>query len=113
MRYTHEDMPRCFRVPFGAWLIPTIGTLLCILLLINTTKGTAIRFGVWMAVGNIVYFSYGFWHSKVRLQIQQNLYVSTNELVSTEEIIDTDTSKTNPGLETIEETVEETTDGQV
>ncbi|CAF5114205.1 unnamed protein product, partial [Rotaria sp. Silwood1] len=33
MRYTHKDMQRVFRVPFGSWLIPIIGSLLCILLM--------------------------------------------------------------------------------
>ncbi|CAF3845479.1 unnamed protein product [Rotaria sordida] len=44
MRYTHGDMPRPFKVPFGSWLIPTIGSLLCILPMIGITKGTGFRF---------------------------------------------------------------------
>ncbi len=81
MRYTHEDMPRSFRVPFGPWLIPVVGILLCILLLISTTKGTAIRFGIWMAVGHIFYFSYGFWQSKGRLWNRQQSCASNTQLV--------------------------------
>jgi amino acid transporter len=73
MRYTHDDIPRNFQVPFGAWLIPSVGILLCILLLINTTEGTAIRFGIWIGVGHIVYFSYSFWNSKGHLQQKQYL----------------------------------------
>ncbi|CAF0960448.1 unnamed protein product [Rotaria sordida] len=66
MRYTHGDMPRPFKVPFGSWLIPTIGSLLCILPMIGITKGTGFRFLVWTALGQIIYFSYGFWHSRQR-----------------------------------------------
>ena len=71
MRYTHCDMPRMFRVPFGSWFVPTLGSLLCILLLANTSKPTAYRFLVWTAIGQIIYFSYSFRHSKGRLASQQ------------------------------------------
>ena len=73
MRYRHGDMARSYKVPFGPWLIPIVGILLCILLLINTTKGTAVRFVIWMVVGHIFYFCYGFRHSKARLQNGQDL----------------------------------------
>ncbi len=104
MRYTHEDIPRSFRVPFGPWLVPILGILLCILLLINTSTGTGIRFGIWMAVGHIVYFSYGFWHSKGRLEKQQGSSASVNELVTPEIFVITDTPKIDVECEAIEET---------
>ena len=88
MNSTHHDIPRNFKLPFGTWLIPTMGILLCILLLINTSKGTAIRFGIWMALGHIVYFSYGFWHSKSREHIwkPQDSNVTTEEVDSSENV---------------------------
>jgi amino acid transporter len=95
MYYTHGDMPRSFRVPFGPWLIPIVGILLCILLLIGTTKGTAVRFAIWMAVGQIVYFSYGFRHSKARLQRRQNSCASGTQLVPNAVFYITDTSETD------------------
>lgn len=67
MRYTHRDMPRMFQVPFGTWFLPISGSLLCILLLVNTSQPTAFRFLVWTGIGQIIYFSYGFRHSKGRL----------------------------------------------
>ncbi|CAF3420037.1 unnamed protein product [Rotaria sp. Silwood1] len=66
MRYTHKDMQRVFRVPFGSWLIPIIGSLLCILLMKGITKPTCYRFLVWTAIGQIIYFSYGFRNSQRR-----------------------------------------------
>ncbi|CAF1206681.1 unnamed protein product [Rotaria sordida] len=66
MRYTHRDMQRVFQVPLGPWLIPIVGSLLCILLMKGITKATGFRFLVWTALGQIIYFSYGFWHSKQR-----------------------------------------------
>ncbi len=103
MRYTHDDMPRSFRVPLGPWLIPLAGILLCILLLIGTTKGTAIRFGICMGIGHIVYFSYGFWHSKARLHKRQNSFISMTELIPAEVSVNTDTPKVNLESEIIEE----------
>jgi amino acid transporter len=104
MRYTHGDIPRPFRVPFGAWLIPISGILLCILLLINTTGGTGIRFGAWMAIGHIIYFSYSFWHSKGHLDRRQGSFASVNVSVLPETPITSHTQKSDAGSETIEST---------
>ncbi|CAF3950618.1 unnamed protein product [Rotaria sordida] len=83
MRYTHGDMQRIFQVPFGSWLIPTIGSLLCILLMSGITKPTAVRFLVWTALGQIIYFSYGFWHSKRRKYIKSASTSSAMDLLPT------------------------------
>jgi amino acid transporter len=106
MRFTHGDMPRSFRVPFGPWLIPVIGCLLCILLLINTTKGTAIRFGIWMAVGQIVYFSYAFRHSRARLQERRDSLTDNSEPAPSYESVVKDTSKINLAFEMIDKPTE-------
>ncbi|CAF1393625.1 unnamed protein product [Rotaria sordida] len=83
MRYTHGDMQRIFQVPFGSWLIPTIGSSLCILLMRGITKPTVFRFLVWTALGQIIYFSYGFWHSKQRKSIKSASISSVTELLPT------------------------------
>ncbi|CAF3902786.1 unnamed protein product [Rotaria sordida] len=87
MRYTHGDMQRPFKVPFGSWLIPTIGSLLCILLMKSITKTTGFRFLVWTALGQIIYFSYGFWHSKQRKLIKSASITSAVEILPTEAIV--------------------------
>ncbi|CAF3385466.1 unnamed protein product [Rotaria sp. Silwood1] len=79
MRYSHRHMQRVFQVPFGSWLIPTVGSLLCILLMKGITKPTGYRFLVWTAIGQIIYFSYGFWHSKQRISIKSEFFASTIE----------------------------------
>ncbi len=66
MRYTHVDMQRPFEVPFGRWLIPTVGASLCILLMKGISKETGYRYLVWTGIGQVIYFSYGYWHSKRR-----------------------------------------------
>jgi amino acid transporter len=95
MHYTHDDIPRSFRVPFGPWLIPIVGILLCILLLINTTREIAVRFGVLMGIGQIVYFGYGFLHSKARLRRRRESCTTITEPVPAAVFVITDTPKTD------------------
>ncbi|CAF2603781.1 unnamed protein product [Rotaria sp. Silwood2] len=83
MRYTHRDMQRPFEVPFGPWLIPTIGSLLCVLLMTSVTKATVYRFLVWTAIGQVLYFSYGFWYSKRRKLFRNESNLNRIELLPT------------------------------
>ncbi len=83
MYYTHRDMQRPFQVPFGPWLIPTVGALLCILLMKGISKETGYRYLVWTGIGQIVYFSYGYWHSKRRQRKRMESLNSAVELVPT------------------------------
>ncbi|CAF1266235.1 unnamed protein product [Adineta ricciae] len=69
LRYTARDIPRPFPVPFNGKLIPVVGSILCILLMINMKKETWYRFLIWTVIGQIVYFAYGFRHSKKRQQL--------------------------------------------
>lgn len=66
MRFTHKELPRAFQVPLGPWVIPPIGAMLCLLLMITSSKETGIRLAVWMGIGQVIYFTYGYWHSKLR-----------------------------------------------
>jgi APA family basic amino acid/polyamine antiporter len=66
MRFTHKEVPRGFRVPLGPWVIPPIGALFCVLLMVTSSKETGIRLVIWMAIGQVIYFTYGYWHSKLR-----------------------------------------------
>lgn len=70
MRFTHPTEKPPFSVPLGQSIIPGIGGLLCILLLINTTKGTAIRYFILMGVGQIVYFGYSYRKSRIGRQMR-------------------------------------------
>ncbi|CAF3896491.1 unnamed protein product [Rotaria sp. Silwood1] len=87
MRFTHRDMQRIFQVPFGSWLIPTIDFLLCMILMKGIADTTAYRFLVWTALGQLVYFSYGFWHSKRRKLMKGEYVANTIDLVPTIESI--------------------------
>ena len=41
--------------------------LLCVYLMLNLTGGTWVRFVIWMAIGLVVYFTYGYKHSRLGL----------------------------------------------
>ena len=49
------------------------------------TKTTGYRFLVWTALGQIIYFSYGFWHSKQRKLRKSASIASGIELLPTVE----------------------------
>ncbi len=54
----------------------------------SVSKATAYRFLAWTAIGQIVYFSYGFWHSKLRPPPpRDNSVTSSVEHLSTVEAI--------------------------
>jgi APA family basic amino acid/polyamine antiporter len=65
LRRTKPDMERGFRVPLVP-VVPLIGAALCIYLMTKLEAQTWVRFGVWMAVGLVIYFVYGRTHSKLR-----------------------------------------------
>jgi APA family basic amino acid/polyamine antiporter len=67
LRYTHPEIPRPFKTP-GVPFIPILGILSCFYLMIGLPKDTWIRLLGWMALGLVIYFSYGIRKSKLRQQ---------------------------------------------
>jgi basic amino acid/polyamine antiporter, APA family len=65
LRVRDPHRPRAFKVPLYPF-IPIMGVLSCIYLMRGLPTITWIRFGLWLVVGMVVYFSYGF--SRSRLQ---------------------------------------------
>ena len=62
LRRTRPDLPRGFRTPLVP-LIPILAILTSLWLMLNLTAITWVRFGIWMALGLVVYFLYGRRHS--------------------------------------------------
>ena len=62
MRRTHPDVPRPFRAPFGP-VMPMLGILSCLLLMFSLPVANWMRLAVWLAIGLVIYFSYGRKHS--------------------------------------------------
>ena len=66
LRIKDPDRERGFRVPGGTWLVPLLGAASCLGLAYFLPLSSWIRFGAWLAVGLVVYFFYGWSHSRLR-----------------------------------------------
>jgi APA family basic amino acid/polyamine antiporter len=64
LRRTRPDMARTFRVPLSP-LFPLIGFGLCLWMMNSLEFVTWAVFGVWMAVGLVLYFAYGMRRSRL------------------------------------------------
>ncbi len=65
LRKTKPDVERPFRTPWVP-VIPALGALICFVQMAALPLDTWARLLVWMALGMIIYFTYGIKHSKVR-----------------------------------------------
>jgi APA family basic amino acid/polyamine antiporter len=65
LRYKDPDRVRGFRVPFGPWLLPMLGTITCVFLMFWLPPASWWRFIGWLVLGMSVYFAYGYNHSLV------------------------------------------------
>ncbi|MFH0991525.1 MAG: amino acid permease [bacterium] len=65
LRRTDPDRPRVFKTPLVP-LVPLLGIGMCLYLMLGLPWVTWIRFGIWLAIGLVFYFSYGYWHSLLK-----------------------------------------------
>jgi APA family basic amino acid/polyamine antiporter len=59
LRKTSADQPRPFKCPWVP-IVPVLGIISCSVLMLSLPMLTWCRFFVWMAIGIIIYFSYGY-----------------------------------------------------
>jgi basic amino acid/polyamine antiporter, APA family len=64
LRMKDPGRPRPFRVPY-VWLVAPAGALACIYVMLGLPATAWYRFAIWMAAGAVLYFSYGYRHSRV------------------------------------------------
>jgi len=62
LRYTRPDLKRPFRTPFGS-VTPLLGIIFCVYLMLSLPPITWVRFGIWLALGLVIYFVYSRRHS--------------------------------------------------
>ncbi|MBD9477723.1 amino acid permease [Pseudoxanthomonas sp. PXM02] len=67
LRYTRPEMPRPFKVPAAIVICP-LGVLACLYLFWQPFVEHWKIFVGWTILGLVVYFTYGFWNSKLRQQ---------------------------------------------
>ncbi len=70
LRRTDPDRKRVFRTPLVPW-VPLLGIAMCAYLMLGLPTVTWIRFGVWLVIGMVLYFTYGFKNSRLRLRHQR------------------------------------------
>jgi basic amino acid/polyamine antiporter, APA family len=64
LRRTRKDMHRPFRVPLFP-IVPILGVGLCGYLMASLPLMTWLRFGIWLALGLVIYAGYSYRHSKL------------------------------------------------
>ncbi len=64
LRYMNPGLRRPFRTPFVP-TVPILGVVFCGYLMKRLPSLTWLRFFVWLAVGLVIYFAYGRFHSRV------------------------------------------------
>lgn len=65
LRVTDPERHRVFKTPLVP-VVPLLGIAMCIYLMLGLPWVTWVRFGLWLAVGLVLYFAYGFWNSRLR-----------------------------------------------
>ncbi|MFI7223770.1 amino acid permease [Nonomuraea angiospora] len=69
LRYRSPELPRTFRTPlFPA--TPVLGAVFCLVVMAGLAGVTWVAFGLWMLVGLICYFVYGYGHSRLNAEVR-------------------------------------------
>jgi APA family basic amino acid/polyamine antiporter len=69
MRRTNPDADRPFRAPFYP-VVPILGIVMCLVLMFSLPVENWYRLFVWMGLGFVIYFAYGYRHSALRMQTE-------------------------------------------
>ena len=69
LRVKEPNRPRPFRVPM-VWLVAPLGILACLFVMAGLPRQAWERFGLWLALGGIIYALYGYRHSRLRQRVQ-------------------------------------------
>ena len=67
LRKREPNRPRAFKTPWSP-LTPLLGIVSCFILMLGLPWITWIRFAVWLIVGMVIYFCYGFRRSRLSLR---------------------------------------------
>jgi len=65
LRVKEPNRPRPFKVPF-VWVLAPLGVAACLFIMKGLPVQAWERFGIWLAIGLVIYFAYGYRHSKLR-----------------------------------------------
>ena len=71
LRFTAKDRPRPFRTPL-LFIVAPLSILGCVVLFVSLSIEAKLLFPIWSAIGLVLYFAYGFWHSNVRRGVEED-----------------------------------------
>jgi APA family basic amino acid/polyamine antiporter len=71
LRIKRPDVHRPFRAP-ALFIVAPLGILVNVIMMVVLPPMTWARLVVWLLIGLVIYFSYGYWHSKLRKQVEQS-----------------------------------------
>lgn len=77
LRKTQPDLKRGFRTPLVPF-IPAVSVILCVYLMLQLSAFTWMGFLVWLTIGLVIYFTYGYRNSKLNHQQQTKEKFSWN-----------------------------------
>lgn len=69
LRRTRPDLPRSFRTPFFP-ITPILGVIFCVIVMLGLAGVTWLAFAIWMLVGLLAYFLYGYRHSRLNRSVR-------------------------------------------
>lgn len=69
LRRTRPDLPRSFRTPFFP-ITPILGVIFCVIVMLGLAGVTWLAFAIWMLVGLLAYFLYGYHHSRLNRSVR-------------------------------------------
>jgi APA family basic amino acid/polyamine antiporter len=70
LRRTRPDLPRPFRMPMVP-LLPVLSAVVALVLMLGLPRATWERLVIWMTLGVVVYFAYGYRRSRLRAEVFQ------------------------------------------
>ena len=65
LRYKDPERPRPFRVPL-VWPVCALSAAACLFIMKGLPDTAWERFGIWLVIGLVLYFAYGYRHSRLR-----------------------------------------------
>ncbi|ACZ85755.1 amino acid permease [Streptosporangium roseum] len=69
LRRTRPDLPRSFRTPLFP-ITPILGVIFCIIVMLGLAGVTWLAFAIWILVGLLAYFLYGYRHSRLNRSVR-------------------------------------------